>query len=113
MNGFDSLSLRRLSVTETTVTAKLAVRAANWILRTFAPEYAKFIGGSIEWRTLMDIPPEISDVHDNQGRTWEREGADWVTYASYTQRWSTAVTDLSGWGPFRPGRVDAWGGKTA
>lgn len=49
MNGFDSLSLRRLSVTETTVTAKLAVRAANWILRTFAPEYAKFIGGSIEY----------------------------------------------------------------
>lgn len=68
---------------------------------------------SDEWRTLMDIPPEISDVHDNQGRTWEREGADWVTYGSYTQRWSTAVTDLSGWGPFRPGRVDAWGGKTA
>lgn len=36
-------------MTETTMTAKLAVRAANWMLRTFAPEYAKFIGGSIEY----------------------------------------------------------------
>lgn len=66
-----------------------------------------------EWRTLMDIPTEISDVHDNQGRLWEREGTDWVTYGSFIQRLSTAVTDLSGWGPFHPGRVDAWGGKTA
>lgn len=65
------------------------------------------------WRTLMDIPPDVAEVYDNQGRLWEREGADWATYGSYIQRLSTAVTDLSGWGPFRPGRVDAWGGKTA
>lgn len=54
------------------------------------------------WATLMEIPRGVSEVRDNQGRTWEREGDDWATYGSYNQRWSTAITDLSGWGPFRP-----------
>lgn len=53
-----------------------------------------------EWRVLTDVPRGINVVYDNQDRRWEREGNDWVTYSSYIQRWSTAVTDLSGWGPF-------------
>lgn len=53
-----------------------------------------------QWRTLMDIPNHVTEVYDNQGRLWEREPGDWVTYGSYIQRWSRAVTDLSGWGPF-------------
>lgn len=52
------------------------------------------------WPTLMDIPDTVDEAYDNQGRKWEREGWDWVTYGSFIQRWSTAVTDLSGWGPF-------------
>lgn len=54
-----------------------------------------------QWATLMDVPAEVAEVQDNQGRKWEREGTDWVTYSSFIQRWSSAITDLSGWGPFR------------
>lgn len=52
------------------------------------------------WPTLMEIPRTVDVVYDNQLREWERDGDDWVTYGSFIQRWSTAVTDLSGWGPF-------------
>ena len=52
------------------------------------------------WRTLADVPRSINFVYDNQARLWEREGNDWVTYGSFIQRLNTAVTDLSGWGPF-------------
>lgn len=58
---------------------------------------------TVGWSALMDIPARVTVVYDNQGRKWEREGGDWVTYSAYTQRWSTAVTDLSGWGPFKEG----------
>lgn len=54
-----------------------------------------------KWTTLQDVPPEVSRVHDVLDRLWERDGDDWVTYGSFVQRLSTAVTDLSGWGPFR------------
>jgi hypothetical protein len=54
-----------------------------------------------EWPTLMDVTPGVNCVLDNQDRLWERGGDDWVTYGSFIQRWSAALTDLSGWGPFR------------
>lgn len=62
---------------ETTLTAKLAVRTANWILRTFAPQYAKFIGGSIEYgmrAAAVDseqgnpTPPDWRIVTDARGK---------------------------------------------
>lgn len=54
----------------------------------------------MSWSILTDVPSGVDIVYDNQGRRWEREDSDWVTYSSYMQRWSTAITDLSGWGPY-------------
>lgn len=61
---------------ETHRRARLAVRLSNWLLRTFAPNYAKFIGGSAEYgmraaaedaKTGRDYPPDWRPG----GRTFE------------------------------------------
>lgn len=66
----------------------------------FAAGYAVVKDPPKQWRVLTDVPKGIDTAYDNQGRQWEREGTDWVTYSSFVQRWSTAITDLSGWGPY-------------
>ena len=58
------------------------------------------------WDRLADVPGHVSAVHDSMGRLWQRDGYDWFTSAAYSQRLSTAVTDLSGWGPFFAEKAD-------
>ena len=58
------------------------------------------------WDRLADVPGHVSAVHDSVGRLWRRDGDDWFTSAAYSQRLSTAVTDLSGWGPFFAEKAD-------